>query len=606
MPKQSQRSKQVLQVLYRLDETAYAGLKAIRSAPGRIGRRGALIAGGVLLLVPVLGLLFWLFSGSEEPMTRSQLTSGGPAAAVRGAALSPDGETLAYADVEGLHLLTLETLRDRLVDSTQGTTVEELSWAPDGVHLFFIAPIEGDSAPGLWVLNVPGEQTQPLQTAARLPAVSPNGSRLAFVRTQGDGTTIWLMDADGQNAGVWIDDDRYNYKHPAWISDIRLAFVRVRPDETDAEIVTRTIHGGAPLRVAANFDPRTALCWTPDGRLVFGRTERDGASLWSVRVDPETGEPADDETRILAEPGAAYFSGLSVNSDGTRLGFVPVRTQVDAYIADLDGAASGFSPRRVPSSDGDHWPVAWSDDGDALLLRTRRGTDSEVQLQPIAGGGTRSVASGILVARSPDGSVLFESADRTGLMRASLLQELPEPVGTGLRLADTNRPMLRCPRSEGASCILAVEKGGALHFHIFDPHRNLGKGRELARIGLTGRDFGWNVSADGGRVAVVNGGRTIKLANLHNGSVRKLRINPGVYSRHVAWDAAGRALFVGGMILHGEGGHALYHVELSGRTRLLWRTTDRWFGEPVPSPDGKQLALAARTTEAQVFMLEHF
>ena len=151
-----------------------------------------------------------------------------------------------------------------------------------------------------------------------------------------------------------------------------------------------------------------------------------------------------------------------------------------------------------------------------------------------------------------------------------------------------------------------MERGGALYFHTFEPLRSLGQGRELARIGLSGRDFGWNVSADGGRVAVVNGGRTITLANLHNGSVRKLRIEPGVYSQHVAWDAAGSALFVGGMILHGEGGRALYRVDLSGRSQLLWRTTDRWFGEPVPSPDGKQLALAARTTEAQVWMLEHF
>jgi len=333
VPKQSQRPNQALQVLYRLDEAAYVGLKAIRSATDRIGKRGALVAGGVLLAVPVLGLLFWLFSGSEEPMTRSQLTSGGPAAAVRGAGLSPDGETLAFADVEGLHLLTLETLTDRLVDATQGTTVEELSWAPDGEHLFFVALGKQDSAPGLWSLNLSDEQAKQLQAGARLPAVSPDGSRLAFVRAQGDDTTIWLMDADGQNAGVWIDDDGYNYMHPAWISDTRLAFVRVRPDETDAEIVTRAIHGGATLRVAANFDRRTALCWTPDGRLVFGRTERDGASLWSVRVDPETGEPADDETRILTESGVAYFSGLSVDGDGTRLGFVPVRTQVDAYIS---------------------------------------------------------------------------------------------------------------------------------------------------------------------------------------------------------------------------------------------------------------------------------
>ena len=166
--------------------------------------------------------------------------------------------------------------------------------------------------------------------------------------------------------------------------------------------------------------------------------------------------------------------------------------------------------------------------------------------------------------------------------------------------------MLRCPRRPGADCILAVERGGTIQFHAFDEHRSGGRGRELARVGLSGRDFGWNLSIDGGRVAVVNGGRTIKLANLHNGSVRKLRMEHGVYTLHVAWDASGRALYVGGLILQGDGGHALYRVDLSGRSQLLWRTTDRWFGEPIPSPDGKQLALAARTTQAQAWLLEHF
>jgi hypothetical protein len=285
---------------------------------------------------------------------------------------------------------------------------------------------------------------------------------------------------------------------------------------------------------------------------------------------------------------------------------VPVRTQVDAYVADLGASASTISPRRVPSAAGDHWPVAWTEDGSSLLLRYMHGHDPEVLVQPVDGGDSRTVAPGVLLARAADGSVLFEPETGTGVMRASLFEGEPELIVEGLRLTDSRRPMLRCPRREGQDCILVVQVGDVLRFHLFDRHRSLGQGRELARVGLTERDFGWNVSSDGGRAAVVNGGRTIKLVNLHNGSVRKLKIKPGLYSQHVAWAASGRALFVGGTILHGEGGHALYRVELNGRSKLLWRTTDRWFGEPVPSPDGKQLALAARSTEAQAWMLEHF
>jgi hypothetical protein len=202
--------------------------------------------------------------------------------------------------------------------------------------------------------------------------------------------------------------------------------------------------------------------------------------------------------------------------------------------------------------------------------------------------------------------VLFEAADHSGLMRTSPIEGQPELVGQSLQQRGSSRPVLRCPQRLGKNCVLAVETGDALRFHAHDTSKASGHGRELARIGLNGRDYGWNVSADGGRVAVVNGGRTIQLVNLNNGGVRKIKIDASVYAQGVAWDASGHQLYLSGMLLHSGGGHVLYRVDLSGNTQLLWRTTDRWFGEPVPSPDGTRLALAARTVEANAWMLEHF
>jgi len=602
----TQRPSPLRDFLYRLDERAYGALRTARETLARHEPRRLVAVGAAVVALPILGLAIWHWSRSDEPMTRLQLTTNSATSVVRGAAISPDGETLAYADADGLQLLTLETLRARTVGLADETRVEETAWSPDGGRVYFVGRRKGDAAPGLWALELAGGSPRRLHPAARQPAVSPDGTKLAFVQEQPGPKSIWIIDANGDNARAMADDERYDHLHPTWVTDDRLAFTRVRPDETGAEIVTRSLTGGPVVRAEVNFDPRTAPCWTPDGRLVFGRADHDGASLWSVRLDPESGEPEGPAMRIAAEPGVAYFAELSVDREGRRLGFVPVRTQLDSYVADLDRDAATFSPRLLRSGDGDHWPVAWTDEGESLLVHRKHAGQSVVLLQPVEGGGPRSVAPGRLLARTPDGAVLFEAAGQAGLMRATPPAGEPEFVGPSLQRPGSNRRVLRCPRRPGKSCVLAVETGNTLQFHVYDPDQATGRGRELARIRLDRPDYGWNVSADGGRVAVVNGGRTIKLVNLNTGGVRKFSIDTSVYSQGIAWDASGRTLYLSGMLLHSGGGHVLYQVDLSGKTRLLWRTADRWFGEPVPSPDGTRLALAARTVEANAWMLEHF
>ncbi|HET9878440.1 MAG TPA: hypothetical protein VFQ81_03925, partial [Candidatus Limnocylindria bacterium] len=61
-------------------------------------------------------------------------------------------------------------------------------------------PMGGDS--DIWVVNANGtSETQLTAGSARdeSPAWSPDGSTLAFARTIGTTTSIWLIDADGSN-----------------------------------------------------------------------------------------------------------------------------------------------------------------------------------------------------------------------------------------------------------------------------------------------------------------------------------------------------------------------------------------------------------------------
>ena len=65
-----------------------------------------------------------------------------------------------------------------------------------------------------------------------------------------------------------------------------------------------------------------------------------GLSHATLGYDPAY-EPEEGETKILEERDVSYFSGLSVDREGKRLGFLPVRTTIDVF---KDGGGSEPPP----------------------------------------------------------------------------------------------------------------------------------------------------------------------------------------------------------------------------------------------------------------------
>jgi len=137
--------------------------------------------------------------------------------------------------------------------------------------------VSADGGAGTRVTTVAGEY--------RDVAVSPDGSRLAFIRfTNGIGR-LYVSNRDGSGAArVTASTGPVVEAAPAWSPDSRrVAFVSTA--EGNADVWIAALSGGAPQRVTTTTAAEVEPAFSPEGeRIAFARATADGADLWSVHV----------------------------------------------------------------------------------------------------------------------------------------------------------------------------------------------------------------------------------------------------------------------------------------------------------------------------------
>jgi len=169
--------------------------------------------------------------------------------AARGAAFSPDQQTVAYGD-----------------------------------NRIFLA--KGDGSGG-----------RPVTTGVALEygaAFSPDGRRIAFVRAGGPGKhAIWLMNADGtdQRQLTHIAADEGEAEGPAWSPDGKSLAVQVglySPAAGTAAIWIVDAASGEARKLAAHAEPYLdeTPCWFPDGKRIAFQSNRTGRmEVWIMNAD---------------------------------------------------------------------------------------------------------------------------------------------------------------------------------------------------------------------------------------------------------------------------------------------------------------------------------
>lgn len=259
-------------------------------------------------------------------------------------------------------------------------------------------PIVYQSPEGLAMVNGDGSDSRTALTPTggvddRHADWSPDGTRLAFVHDEADGTRdIWVSDADGANARKLVECSApcAASDSPAWSPDgTTIAYVRMDivdgvAQGAELRLIDPATEGGRTV-ASTTKTPKIGLDeprWSPDGQRLVVSVPRFssaaesgrfmGSALGIVEVDDDTSPSATPRlitpfTAVASYPDWHPTDDLIVFQGGSRDPFLLNGKPSNLFTVHSDG--SGLTPVTTRGSE-QPWIAtpAWAPDGKRILV----------------------------------------------------------------------------------------------------------------------------------------------------------------------------------------------------------------------------------------------
>ena len=596
----------------------------------------------VLLVVVGVGRRFW--PPTQQPRgTQARLTARPDEDPVRTAVISPDGAYIAYSDATGAYLKQIATGETHPLALPKGVGGHPVAWYPDSNHFLLQWFASAEEDPSLWVLSAFGGNARKVIDNGWGAAVSPDGSRIAFIRDATGrggvcrvkldcryalGREIWAAGFDGVQPQRIVEanpEDRFG--PVAWSPDgqqITYVKLHVTAKVSQFDVEMRDLRSGRSVVLqsepAFNADAemlawQPMVSWTRDGRVIFAGHEpppnEDDSNAWAIRVDAKTLKPKGERVRLTNGPGA--ISSFSITADGRRLAFIKNTLQPQVYVGDLDPVTKVLrNNRRLTLDQHASMPSSWTPDNHSVIFFSHRNGRGEVFKQGIDETTPELLASdparhSFGARLSPDGSEIFyishlvnEWPSPFRLMRA--------PIAGGPSRLLLERPGfddLYCSHMPATLCIFG-QGDDAGHETIFTLDPATARTREFVRI--TDLQYpDWALAPDGSLLAVFapdpHVGR-IRLFSMKNGSARDLIVKGWSGLMSLDWAGDSRSLFAAAM--QPDGTIFLLNVDLRGNAHPLLEQKNGQICWAIPSSNGRHLASMLMNGESNAWMLENF
>jgi Tol biopolymer transport system component/DNA-binding winged helix-turn-helix (wHTH) protein len=596
------------------------------AAPPQQPRRPWRFALATFAVVAAASMVGWHAgrrSAASVSFAERRLTGNPENDPVVSAAISPDGKYVAFVDKSEFFLRVVGTGETHAVVTPDNFRTQSVGWFPDGSHVLATRVASPIEKPGLWSVSVFGGPARELVDNAGYGAVSPDGSQIIFSRGDFGREEIWQMQSDGDRARKIMGEPGDNFESFVWSPDGQhMAFMRVMYEhgweQCDASLGVYDLVSGKTSYILSSARLRSALAWSPDGRLIYALSEpppnQNDSNLWSIKVDAHGNRMWGQPVRLTGGPDAK--TRISLSADGRRMIFLRRTEAPVVYVAQIDAGVDRLSsPQRLSLDERRNLPFSWTPDGKSVIFTSDR--DGLFHLfkqgidQPapdILVGGDRSVMGARLNADSTE--ILYalspapENQDRrVRLMRIPLSGGTPQQV-----LAEPGISNFQCARSPSTICIFSESSTNHLGFFSFDPV----SGKETTLIQIEDPEWylrNWTLSPDGSTLALAKkhrlaGQAAIQLLPLSGGKERILTLHPWTGISSLDWAADGRTLWASAS--SPDGTQVLLHVDLQGNATPVLHESEMDLGWAIPSPDGRRLALWKASLNSNAWLLEGF
>jgi DNA-binding winged helix-turn-helix (wHTH) protein/Tol biopolymer transport system component len=612
---------------------------------GSVGsvRSRRILVGGVAaaLLAVIAAALIWRVIGTKaghsshaatHPLIEQRVTSNPPEDPIEGAAVSPDGKYLAYVDSTGLYLRELSTGETRPWSLPQGFIALPNSWFPDSTHLL-VRRIEGPlqmsdaQKSSLYKLSLLGGPPQRILDNAAAGSVSPDGTRIAYLKGPDFGSELWVMNGDGTNARelTWAGVLEKPGSHSSWIKlpawspgGQRIAYFEGHggtdsdPNGRTGSLMTIEANGSGWSEVWNDSRVGDALWWAPDGRIVFAyredpSTTKQDYGVYSIRVDEGTGKAAGTPQLITQAEG--MIAKLNTTADGKRLVLWRTKAPIEVFIARFDARARQFQePRRLTLDENENYASAWTADSKAVLFISNRNGMWRLFKQGIDETTPENVGEAPIIdlpRLSPDGTeVLYLTASRPGATSGPV-SVMGKPLAGGPPhrvVQDEGIGNYGCARAPSERCVFSKVDGQDLIFVSFGV-KDGASSQELLKINTNFRN--WVISPDGSTLAIVLDAHRIRFYSLENGTAHDVTVRDWPLGG-ADWSADSRTVFITSVTPNGI--PVILQVDRAGTARVVLRgSANTGFMAMIQSPDGQYgLLLEWIQAENNVWMVENF
>jgi Tol biopolymer transport system component len=206
------------------------------------------------------------------------------------------------------------------------------------------------------------------------PAISPDGTRIAFVSTTSGGKVLMTMAVDGSDRKVCGTNLLLTPSSVQWSPDSRrIGFTgESSSGARDVWIIDAT---GDSLRNLTSDGVSTALAWSPDGaRVLYMRPDASTPGSNLLReVQPDSGG-----VRTLLGPLGIMILGADYSADGLHVAFCYDRGSPTGFVIEVCNP-NGSNRVRVAESNPpleELGPPSWSPDGTLIVFSAHIGTAS--------------------------------------------------------------------------------------------------------------------------------------------------------------------------------------------------------------------------------------